>query len=76
MDGQLFTSLTTILTGVLGVAFLSVLVSRNANTAGVASSLFTGLAQDINAAVSPVSGGGLGNLGSFNSANFNINGIN
>lgn len=45
---------------VVGVATLAVVVSKNANTAGVVSSLAGGLAQDLSAAEAPVTGGGFG----------------
>lgn len=50
--------LIAIAVAIVGLATLAVLVSRNANTAGVLSSLAGGLAQDLSAAEAPVSGGG------------------
>lgn len=74
MDNQLFTAITTILVAIIGVAFLSVLVSKNANTAGVAGALFGGVAQDIGAAVSPITGANsLASFGNFNSLNLSGN---
>lgn len=52
--------MVAIATAIVGLAVLAVLVSRNSNTAGVVSSLASGLSQDIGAAVSPVTGGGFG----------------
>lgn len=57
MTDQFFSSLVTIITAIIGVAIIAVLVSRQANTAGVISAGASGLAQDLSAAVSPVTGG-------------------
>lgn len=61
MADHLFSSIVTIATAIVGVAILAVLVSKQANTAQVISAATGGFAQDLSAAVSPVSGG----LGSF-----------
>lgn len=45
---------------IVGLAILAVIVSNNANTAGVISSAGSAFASDLSAAVSPVTGGGLG----------------
>jgi hypothetical protein len=50
----------TIATAIVGVAILAVLVSRNANTAGVIKAASGGFAQAITAATGPVTGGGGG----------------
>jgi hypothetical protein len=50
----------TIGVAVLALATLAVIVSKNADTANVVGSLASGLAEDINAATGPVSGGGFG----------------
>ena len=65
MSDQLVTALVTIVVAIIGLASLSVILSPHAQTAGVIRAGSGGLAQDINAAVSPVTGGGLGgcNLG-------------
>jgi membrane DNA delivery protein len=57
MGDKLIESLTTVAVAITGIALIAVLVSRQANTAGVLSAGATGFAQDIAAAVSPVSGG-------------------
>jgi len=62
MTDQLFTSLVTIVTAIVGVAILAVIVSKNSNTAGVITSAGKALAQDLNAAVSPVTGSGANNF--------------
>lgn len=50
-------SIVSIVTAIVGVAFLAVLVSRNSNTAGVIKSGGDALSQFLNVAVSPVTGG-------------------
>lgn len=54
--------IVTIATAIIGVAILAVLVSRNANTAGVIKAASGGFAQAITAATGPVTGGGGGGL--------------
>lgn len=50
--------LVTIAVAIVGVATLAVLVSRNANTAGVITAGGNAFANALNAATRPVSGGG------------------
>lgn len=50
--------LVTIGVAIVGVATLAVLVSRNANTAGVLKAGGSAFSEALRAAVSPVSGGG------------------
>lgn len=50
--------IVTIAVAITGVATLAVLVSRNANTAGVISSAGKAFSQALGTAVSPVTGGG------------------
>lgn len=57
MGDQLISSVVTVLTGITALAVIAVLVSRNANTSGVITAGATGFAKDLEAAVSPVSGG-------------------
>lgn len=63
------TALVTIATGILGVAFLAVLVSRNANTPGVLSAGGSAFAQALGAATAPVTGAssgvGAGSIGNI-----------
>lgn len=65
-----WTSIVTIVTAIIGVAIIAVLVSNNAQTGNVISAAAGGLAQDLNAATAPVTGGGGGlstsTLGGFN----------
>lgn len=71
MESQLFTSVVTIMTAIVGVAIIAVLVSKNANTAGVISAGGSAFAQDLGVAVSPVTGGAFG--GQFSNNSFQIN---
>jgi len=57
MKDELLTSLVTVATAIIGVAILAVLVSKNSNTTGVINSFAGGFAQDLAAAVSPITGG-------------------
>lgn len=50
-----------IVTAIIGLAILSVLVSKNAQTKGIIQNLSTGLSQDIGAATAPVTGSGTSN---------------
>lgn len=60
MGENLISSTVTVLTAIVGLAIIAVLVSRNANTAGiigVGGSAFSGA---LAAAEAPVTGGGFG----------------
>lgn len=63
--GQLGNSIAAIATAIVGLAVLAVIVSRNANTAGVISSAGSAFSGAIGAAVSPITGGSLGITGGF-----------
>lgn len=63
MSNEFLGSIVTVLTAIIGVAILSVLVSKNANTAGVISAGGSAFAQDLGAATAPVTGGSLGITG-------------
>jgi hypothetical protein len=54
--------LTVIATAIIGLATLAVLVSRNANTTGVISTAGEAFTRSIGAAVSPVTGQGIGTI--------------
>ena len=58
MSSSLIEALVAILTGIIGLAALSVLVSKNANTSGVLSAGGSAFSNMLNAATAPVSGGG------------------
>lgn len=61
MGHETIQAIVGIVTAIIGLAILSVLVSKNANTAGVINAASSGLSKTIQAATSPVSGG-LGGL--------------
>lgn len=63
MGDQLVASVVTVLSAIVGLAIIAVLVSKQANTAGVITSGGSAFAQAVTAAVSPVTGG---------SSNFNF----
>lgn len=64
MPDQLFASVVSIATAIVGVAIIAVLVSRNANTAGVISAGGQAFSGALGVAISPVTGGaGFGNIG-------------
>ncbi len=53
---QITEAVVTIAIAVIGLAIVAVLVSRNANTAGVLQAGASGLGNDIGTAISPVTG--------------------
>lgn len=63
MTDQLITSTVTVLLAIVGIAFIAVLVSRNANTAGVLQAGAGAFSQSLGTALSPVTGGGTFNFG-------------
>lgn len=69
MHNEFLASMVTVATAIIGVAILAVLVSKQANTAGVISAAGSAFGQDLGVALSPITGGGgmggFGNLGSF-----------
>ena len=60
MSETLITSVVTVSLAIIGVAIIAVLVSRNANTAGVISAGSQGLSSGLLSALSPVTGTGTG----------------
>lgn len=62
--------IVTVATAIVGIAILAVLVSKNANTAGVIQAGTQGFAADIAAAVSPITGSGAGIGSTFNGGGF------
>ena len=63
MGKETIDAIVSIVTAIVGLAILSVLVSKNANTAGVISASAQGLGTALSAAEAPVTGGsGLGGL--------------
>ena len=57
MGDQLISSVVTVMTGIVSLAVIAVLVSKQANTAGVVQAGGSAFAADIAAAVSPITGG-------------------
>ena len=60
MGDNLITGLVTIATALIGLALFAVIVSKGAQTGNVITAAGNALGSDIKAAVSPVSGGGIG----------------
>ncbi len=56
MGDHLVASIVTVLTAIVGVAIIAVLVSQKANTANVVTSAGNAFANDLTAAVAPVTG--------------------
>lgn len=56
MGDHIINSLATVAMAIVGIAIIAVLVSRNAQTAGVITSAGAAFANDISAAVAPVTG--------------------
>jgi hypothetical protein len=65
MSDRLFDGIVQIALAIVGIAILAVLVSRNAQTPQVIGAAGKAFAQDIGAAVSPVTGGSLGATGGY-----------
>lgn len=59
MSDTLITSAVTVLLAIVGVAIVATLVSRNANTSGVVSSIGSSFSGGLTSALQPVSGFGL-----------------
>lgn len=66
--GNFMGQLVVVLTGIIGVALVAVLVSKNANTSGVIDSSGNALSNFLGVAVSPVTGGGSRNNGGLGGA--------
>jgi hypothetical protein len=73
MAHETISAIVSIVTAIIGLAILSVLVSRNAATAQVIGASAGGLAQDISAATAPVSGSGFGSLPNLSLPNSQYN---
>jgi hypothetical protein len=65
MGKEVLDTITSIVTAIIGLAILSVIVSKNAQTSTVIQAASGGLASDIQAATGPVTGGT--NFGSMSS---------
>lgn len=60
---RIFEQVVVIATAIIGVAILAVLVSKQANTAGVIDAASTGFARALGAATAPVTGNSFGTFG-------------
>ena len=60
MSDNFINAMVAVVTSIVGLAIIAVLISRNANTAGVITSAGGALSTDIATAVSPVTGSGSG----------------
>jgi len=67
MSDQLIGGVVTVATAIVGVAIIAVLVGSNAKTSNVISAAGSAFGNALSAAEAPVTGGGLGSLGSLNS---------
>lgn len=59
---QIVNGVIVILTAIIGVAILSVIVSKNSNTAGVLAAGSSAFSGALGTALSPINGSGLGGL--------------
>jgi membrane DNA delivery protein len=57
MGDKIITNTVTVLVSIIGVAIIAVLVSKQANTAGVIGAGGSAFSQILQTAISPVSGG-------------------
>ena len=57
MSEQFISSLVAVATGIIGIAFIAVLVSRNSQTSNVIGSFGSAFASDLGTALSPITGG-------------------
>lgn len=72
---RLIDGAVSIAVAIVGVALLAVLVSRNANTAGVISASGSAFARGLSAATAPVTGSGmLSGVSTVDYAGFGLNG--
>lgn len=60
MGESMVTAVVTIAMGIIGVAIIATLVSKNANTAGVISAGGSAFTSGLATALTPVTGGGFG----------------
>lgn len=68
---QILNGVVVILTAIIGVAILSVIVSKNSNTSGVLSAASSAFSGALGTAISPVTGSaGLGSLSMPNYGSF------
>lgn len=63
MDQQFITAIVSVVLAIIGLAALATILSSKAQTSQVIQAGSQGLATDIGAAVSPVTGGSIGGFG-------------
>lgn len=71
MSDNLISSVVTVLTAIIGVAFIAVLVSKNADTSNVIGAGGRAFSGALGTALSPVTGGG--GFGSFSGLSGSLN---
>jgi PRD1 phage membrane DNA delivery len=62
MGDRIIADIVTIATAIVGLTIIAVLVSKQADTSNVIQAATGGFANDLKAAVSPLSGGGITNF--------------
>lgn len=63
MSQEVIRTVTSVVMGIIGIAILALILSKNANSLGLVQNLSSGLAQDISAATAPVTNaGGFGSV--------------
>jgi hypothetical protein len=60
MGDKVITGIVAIVTAIIGVAIIAVLVANKSNTPGVLSAAGSAFSSILSAAVSPLTGGGIG----------------
>lgn len=65
MGHEAIQAIVGIVTAIIGLAILSVILSKNAATVQVIGASASGLAKDINAATAPITGGSFGGIGAI-----------
>ena len=71
MGKETLDTITGIVTAIIGLAIISVILSKNANTSAVITSAGSALSGDISAATAPITGsGGMNDLGSLETGSF------
>lgn len=73
MGDKIVESVTTIAVAIIGIAIIAVIVSGQAKTSQVIGAAGSAFAQDIGAAVSPVTGGGGNSFTGQGGANLPLN---
>lgn len=75
MGHDLITAMVTIATAIVGVAIISVLVSKNAQTGSVLSAAGSAFGQDLGVAISPITGQAINFSNAVNISGNSITGL-